>query len=108
MKKIMITILAGVMIAMMILTGCGLDNKSERKSKDCVDVDVEVTVQNGWVKTVYIYKSDNKSAARRLCEEKIYEHLDEGYTVSEMIETSDDNGDTIYKFTTWDKINVAG
>ena len=98
MKKIIIT-LAGVMATIVMITGCGSNKKSDKKAD--VDVDVGIVQLNdgkGSYATEYIYRSEDKSAARKLCEENMYEFLDDGETVSEMIETSDDNGDTIYYF----------
>lgn len=100
MKKVLVMVLAGIMATMMIITGCGSDKKSDKK-KDNVDVDVEVIGYSGddnYCEIVYIFSSDDTHAARKLCEKNIYEHLDNGETVSEMIETSDENGNTIYKF----------
>lgn len=105
MKKIMVIILAGIM-AMTMVTGCGSNKKSDKKAE--VEVDVEIVQLNdgkGSYATEYIYRSEDTSEARRLCKENMYEFLDDGKTVSEMIETSDDNGDTIYYFRV---IHIAG
>lgn len=103
MKKIMVIILAGIM-AMTMVTGCGSNKKSDRKAEVEVDVGV-VDLGDGNYATEYIYKSEDFSEARRLCKENQYEHLDNGETVSEMIITSDDDGNEICYFRV---IHVAG
>ena len=97
MKKVLVMVLAGIM-AMIMITGCGSDKKSDKKAAVNVEVGiVQLNDGKGYV-TEYIYSSEDTKEARRLCKENMYEFLDAGETVSEMIETSDENGNTIYYF----------
>ena len=58
--------------------------------------------EDKWMK--YTFWSDDTSDAYRQCKESYYWHLDQGETVSEIVETSSSSGDTIYYF----KVKVAG
>lgn len=105
MKKLLVFVIAGIMIATILLMGCGF---IKVKKVNEVDVDVEVETEaekteEKWVKYTY-WSGKDSSDAYRCCKEGYYWHLDNGELVSEIYETSSPSGDTIYYF----KAKVAG
>lgn len=108
--KRLVLLIVGMMVTLLLVVGCGGSTESKKVSKE-VTVDVEVIdgddkpiPEDKWIK--YTFQSDDTSTARRQCQESYYWHLDQGETVSEIIETSDSTGNTIFYFKT--KGRVAG
>ena len=95
MKKIFIGIIAGIM-ATMLLTACGGPNYTPEEAI-IVDKKIEESNAEKWTKYVYY------GSAYEKVKESYYWHLDQGETVSEIIEY-DENGRTVYMF----KVKVAG
>lgn len=105
MKQLMFLAMAGFIIAtMLMVVGCGSNPNYEPDKATIVDVEVESfrASEEKWVK--YTYWNSDTSEAYRQCKEGYYFHLDQGETVSEIIETASNSGDTIYYF----KVKVAG
>ena len=104
MKKLVVMVLVGI-IAMFIFVGCSNNPGYEPDKATVVDIEVEskeVKPEEKWVK--YTYWNSDTSEAYRQCKAGYYFHLDQGETVSEIIETTSNSGSTIYYY----KVKVAG
>ena len=112
--KNLFKILAGITVTVMVLlaVGCGNPVKKEVSKEVVVNVEVDGEEKNNketsdkWIK--YTFQSDDTETARRQCQESYYFHLDKGETVTEIIETSDEMGNTIFYFKTRGMAAVAG
>lgn len=109
MKRLVVLVMAGIIIAMLTLVGCGYSEPNyDIQPAIVVDVNVESDKNNEtekWIK--YTFWANDASKAYEQCKTSYYYHLDCGETVSEIIETSNEKGETIYYFKTKGKA-VAG